>query len=150
MLAHILRLFLPAILPSWRFFDVIAPSPRIQFSLLNTATDTSRNWQEFRPRPKRLSFMKMLSSMAWNPEWNEALFMLSCAERLIDQPTAHSENEIMNRIMDKLTSTSPYLTRKSTHLQFRLLLIQRLPSTELQQKIIFHSRIQPLPARELK
>ena len=36
---QIIRLLLPALIPSWRFFDVVAPSPRIEFVLLETAGD---------------------------------------------------------------------------------------------------------------
>jgi hypothetical protein len=44
-----LKLLLPALIPSWRFFDTIAPSPRIEFTLLKTAQDASGAWREFRP-----------------------------------------------------------------------------------------------------
>ena len=31
---NVLKLLIPALLPSWNFFDYITPSPRIQFTLL--------------------------------------------------------------------------------------------------------------------
>ena len=37
-----LKLLLPVLIPSWRFFDFIAPSPRIQFSLLKTELKKAR------------------------------------------------------------------------------------------------------------
>ena len=30
------KLLLPALIPSWSFFDVIAPSPRIEYALLRS------------------------------------------------------------------------------------------------------------------
>lgn len=36
--------------------------------------------------------------MLWNPVRNESLFLVSCAERLIEHPTVHSEEEILKRI----------------------------------------------------
>ncbi|MCF6337786.1 MAG: hypothetical protein L3J84_07510 [Gammaproteobacteria bacterium] len=147
---HILKLLLPAVIPSWRFFDVIAPSPRLQFALLHSATVSSgekSEWREFRPRPAHLSFLQMLGRMFWNPERNESLFLISCAERILQQPTQHSEDEILKRIIAELKANHAGLTGNATHLQFRLLLVQRQDS-RLQQQIVFHSRIQPLSAQE--
>jgi len=147
---HILKLLLPAVIPSWRFFDVIAPSPRIQFVLLNSAiapVDEKGEWREFRPRPAHLSFLQMLGRMFWNPERNESLFLVSCAERLLQQPTQHSEDEILKRIIAELKANHSGVTEATTHLQFRLLLVQRQDS-RLQQHIVFHSRIQPLSVQD--
>ncbi|MBL1274556.1 MAG: hypothetical protein COB30_000550 [Ectothiorhodospiraceae bacterium] len=142
MLNTIKRL-LPALLPSWRFFDFIVASPRIQFSLLKTENETSRQWQEFRPRPTQLSFAAMIKRLLWNPEWNESLFMVSCAERLLDQPTQHSEDEILKRIQHDITKnhSDTSAIHEASHLQFRILLINR-KGTELLQEIAFTSRIQ--------
>ncbi|HHJ81193.1 MAG TPA: hypothetical protein ENJ65_06125 [Candidatus Tenderia electrophaga] len=147
---HPLKLLLPAIVPSWRFFDFIAPSPRIQFALLNGADDTPQEWHEFRPRPAHVSFKQMLARMLWNPHWNESLFLVSCAERLIAFPTQHSEDEILKRIMADLKRHS--LATKvitATHLQFRLLMIKRQGSA-LQHSVHYHSRIQPLSGQTIQ
>ena len=91
-----LKLLLPALIPSWNFFDVIAPSPRIEYTLLNSQNESVTDWQEFRPRPEQLSFIQLLFRLLLNPRWNETLFMVSCAERILQNPTEyqHSENEI--------------------------------------------------------
>lgn len=143
---NILKLLPPALLPSWRFFDVIAPSSRVQFVLLDTEDETRSEWQEFRPRPATLSFTEMLKRMLWNPDWNESLFLVSCAERLLEHPTQHSEDEILKRIARELMANDtngPEMT--ATSVQFRLLLIQRKDSV-LHEHVVFHSRIQPLSA----
>ena len=93
-----LKLLLPALIPSWNFFDVIAPSPRVEYARLRSIGDASGDWKAFRPRPQRLSPLEMLTRLVWNPRWNESLFLVSCAERLGDIETAHSEAEIFKRI----------------------------------------------------
>ena len=144
-----LKLLLPALIPSWNFFDVIAPSPRIQFTLLNKEDEPPHEWHEFRPRPIHVSFMQMLKRMFWNPKWNESLYMLSCAERIIEKHTPHSENEIVNRIIKELKNTPENtLLLNATHLQFRLIVIQR-KNDQLHEEQTFLSRIQPLPMRDV-
>lgn len=93
-----LKLLLPALIPSWRFFDVIADSPRIEYTLLRSPGEPARDWQEFRPRPERFPLPAMLGRLVWNPRWNESLFVVSCAERLLAEPTTHSQDEIFHRI----------------------------------------------------
>jgi hypothetical protein len=113
-----LRLLAPALIPSWRFFKEVAPSPRIQYALIATRTQTPDVWTEARPRPAHLPFSAMLLRMLWNPRWNETLFMVSCAERLMDAPTAHSVEEIAKRIARDLGPQTGFL-------QFRLVFIHR-------------------------
>ena len=147
---HTLKLLLPALLPSWRFFDFIVASPRIQFALLSAENDSSCEWHEFRPRPARLSFMQMLGRMLWNPLWNESLFLVSCAERLVEHPTLHSEDEILKRIIQELQANpaGSHLLA-ATHLQFRLLLVQR-QGDQLDSEVVYHSRIQALAKRAVE
>ena len=112
-----LALLLPALIPSWNFFDVIAPSPRIEYALL-ASPDAIPDWREFRPRPQQVSPAAMLGRLFWNARWNETLFLVSCAERLKDQPTAHSEDEIFRRIAADIAPAAPWLT-------FRLVFVHR-------------------------
>jgi len=114
-----LQLLLPAIVPSWRFFDVIAPSPRIEFRRLRAPDDEAGVWQEFRPRPVRVSLAQMLARLFWNPSWNESLFLVSCAERLLDEPTAHSRDEIFARLAAGVAPDG------NDFLQFRLVVLRR-------------------------
>ena len=140
-----LKLLIPALLPSWRFFDFIAPSPRVQYALLNTQDETAREWHEFRPRPTHISFAQMLKRMVWNPKWNESLFLVSCAERLMEQPSSHSEDEILKRIIGGIKGSVAEVDAVGcSHIQFRLLLVQRVGS-ELQEEVVFYSRIESLP-----
>lgn len=115
---HGLKLLLPALLPSWRFFDTIAPSPRIEYALLQHP-HAAAAWQEFRPRPARLPFGQMLLRLVWNPRWNQSLYLVSCAERLMTNPTAQSEREIIERINAEFADAS------ESWLQFRLVFVSR-------------------------
>lgn len=139
---HAFRLLLPALIPSWRFFDTIAPSPRIEFALLQTAQDEPIEWQEFRPRPARLSASRLLMRLFWNPKWNESLFLVGCAERLMSEPTEYEAREILRRIRADLqrrgrdTETLPYL-------RFRLAFLSR-QGREIRKDIVFLSSINHL------
>lgn len=117
-----LQLLLPALIPSWNFFDVIAPSPRVEYALIPTAEATPETWREFRPRPERVTPGAMAARLLWNPLWNESLFLVSCAERLIDNPTAHSEDEIFKRIAADLARGG---AAPDSWLAFRLVFVAR-------------------------
>ena len=130
-----IKLLLPALIPSWNFFDVISSSPRIQYILLGTDHSVISDWQEFRPRPKTITSSIILKRMIWNPTWNESLFLVSCAERLMENYTQHSEDEILNRIGNDFSYDT-----ELTYLQFRLEYVVK-KGTELNKEIMFTSRI---------
>lgn len=134
-----LKLLLPALIPSWRFFDVIAPSPRIEFTLLGAEEGVLEQWQEFFPRPAHLSLMDMLKRIFWNPHWNESLFLVSCAERIIKDPTDHSSQEILKRIRASLNLNAIDVIQ-NPYLQFRLVFVIR-HGVELQKHITFISPV---------
>lgn len=94
-----LKLLLPVIFPSWRFFSSIGPSPRIHYTFLQNENDTPDAWQEFRPRPAKVSLKNGLWRLLHNPEWNETLYINTCAERLFEGYSEMREQEIMRRIL---------------------------------------------------
>jgi hypothetical protein len=98
-----LKLFLPVLFPSWRFFSSIGPSPRIEFSLLQDEKDEPLKWQEFRPKPTKISFVKGLLRLFHNPRWNETLYLNTCAERLFEGYSEMREQEIMWHILTSLS-----------------------------------------------
>ena len=87
-----LALILPVLIPSWRFFRAVDPSPRVQWKRGCGA------WQELRPRPQRLGPGAMLRRLVWNPHWNDMLFVVSCAERLEQGPDPVALREIARRV----------------------------------------------------
>lgn len=117
------KLLLPALIPSWRFFSDIAPSPRVEFCLQDKTQTLLWEWQEFRPRPQRLPLWRMVLRMFWNPDWNESLFLVSCSERMIEAPTHHSVKEIQNRIRRDLLKHPTLPT--GAQLRFRLVFVRR-------------------------
>lgn len=115
---HILTLVLPALIPSWRFFDEIRPSPRIEFATFDAAGGIITDWVDARPRPLRVSLGRMVARLFWNPRWNEGLFLVSCAERILENPTTHSQTEIARRIARGLDGAP-------ASVQFRIVLVKR-------------------------
>ena len=113
---HLLSLFLPTVIPSWRFFKTVAPSPRIEYRLIEG--ECFGDWQEDRPRPAHLGLGQILRRMLWNPAWNEQLYLVSCSERLIDEPSQHSVDEINLRV-------ARLLPAGQQELQFRLVFVSR-------------------------
>ena len=142
-----LRLLLPALIPSWRFFSAVAPSPRVEYALLSRPGARARNWREFRPRPARLSLGQMLGRMLWNPVWNEQLFLVSCAERLMENPTAHSIDEIARRVSTGIPA-APAGQAEPGYLQFRLVFVSREGAAILRD-VEYLSEVRPrtLPER---
>lgn len=132
-----LALLMPALIPSWNFFDVIAPSPRIEYALRPSSAVPEDGWREFRPRPERLTVAERLRRLAWNPRWNETLFLVSCAERLIQAPTDHSQDEIFARLAADLSAEAG-LTGNEPWLSFRLVFVSR-EGQELQREVLFQS-----------
>ncbi|WGW04445.1 hypothetical protein [Tropicibacter oceani] len=108
-----LSLLLPALIPSWRFFKTVAPSPRVEYRL------DGGDWTECRHRPDSVSLGRMLRRMLWNPRWNEQLFLVSLSERLVAEPTQHSLDELNKRIA-RLSGAQP-----GARLQFRLVFVCR-------------------------
>ncbi len=121
-----LSLLLPALIPSWRFFDSITASPRIEF---RTAPQSS--WQEFHPRPKSLSAAQTISRLFYNPHWNETLYLVSCCERILDTNCPHAIAQVQTRI-GRATENSPGLT-------FRITLVER-QGTALVTSVAFTSQ----------
>ncbi len=142
VMLNTLKLVLPVIIPSWHFFDVIAPSPRIEYAILKDGEEAPIAWMELRPRPKTISFLTMLRRMLWNPVWNETLFLVSCSERLIANPTQHSEDEIFDRVFADIEFSDCFENTKC-FVQFRLMSVRRELS-ELIREETFRSTIRPL------
>jgi len=117
-MANPISLLAPALIPSWNFFDVIAASPRVEYALAEARDAVLDAWTEFRPRPARLSPAAMLARLFWNARWNESLYLVSCAERLVEEPTAHGEDEIFRRIAADLAGEG-----RPPWLSFRLLFV---------------------------
>jgi hypothetical protein len=122
-----LRLLLPAIVPSWRFFDAVTASPRLDYALLPGANAIAQEWHAFRPRPAMLPLGTMLRRLLWNAQGNENLFLVSLAERLMHaaspETVAHSQRELLLRVARHLDRAG--LSYRGDFLQIRLRLVDR-------------------------
>lgn len=99
---QLLNLLLPALFPSWRFFDVIGPSPRIELGLIDAPDDEPTDWRECRPRPQRLGIWDRVKALFWNPGWNETLYLGNCSERIIQGQLEPCIEEIRQRLLNDL------------------------------------------------
>ncbi|NQY79075.1 MAG: hypothetical protein HRT47_02065 [Candidatus Caenarcaniphilales bacterium] len=135
-----LKLLLPILLPSWQFFKEIAPSPRIEFRLLSSPNENI-NWQEFRPRPRKISLLSNILRFFYNAEWNETMYMINCAESLIIEPSQHADTEIKMRIKKYLITSGSSLENK--FLEFRIIFINRKAS-DLETHILYESSLEEL------
>ena len=127
-MANTLKLLLPALFPSWRFFDVIAPSPRIEVAVASDpeapAPAEGSAWRDLRPKRHRIGLADRLVSFFWNPRWNETLFLATCAERLMQEPNEHSAQEIVCRVRADLLAEAAD-TNPSSYFRFRLVFVSR-------------------------
>ncbi len=132
-----LSLLLPALIPSWRFFKTVEPSPRIEISLAQEGGWS--DWAERRPRPAHVGFWAMLRRMFWNPAWNADLYLVSCAERMTAGYCAHSDAQIIAGVREALTGQGARLFR------YRLVFVLR----EEARMVMFIEYESPvLPLRE--
>lgn len=138
-----LSFVLPVLIPSWRFFKSIEPSPRVQWALFSERNLAPIVWQEFRPRPLAVTRLSMVLRLFWNPSWNDALFVVSCAERIQQDPTTHSIQEISRRIQSDIEKMGMGVTDKM--LRFRLVFVRR-EGGALVQEIVFLSDAVPAAA----
>jgi len=138
-------LILPVLVPSWRFFKTIEPSPRVQWTLIPDCGDAAEDWQEFRARPENVSPFQMLLRLFWNPAWNETLFLVSCAERIQEHPTDHSINEIRRRILHEFVRTP--IDAVGKRFQFRLVFVHR-DGPKISKEIVFLSETFPITSGE--
>lgn len=122
MIFKIFKLLLPALIPSWRFFDVIAASPRIQYRVFSNKKDKVI-WEDYRPRPAYIAFLTMLKRLFWNPWWNDTLFLTACAERIMQQDCNHAVHTIATHILKDLEKADPQ------NMQFRLIYLYREGTT---------------------
>lgn len=112
-------LVLPILLPAWRFFQTVEASPRIEWS---GEWSGGQGWQPLCQPPARLSVARMIGSLFWNPQRNDALFMVSCAERLDARPADHSVAEIRARVRRAAGGAA-------TALQFRVVFVWEADGT---------------------
>lgn len=134
-----IQLFLPVIVPSWRFFGGIGPSPRVEYTLLQHASDVPKTWHEFRPRPPAICFWGKVRRLFLNSTWNETLYINTCAERLFLEYAWMREQEIIRRILDAYHRGNIISDAKAQFLAFRIRMVIR-EHHSVTQPVVFVSQ----------
>lgn len=130
-------LALPALIPSWRFFQTIEASPRIEWTFLDTAREISTRWYPFRPLPETVTPLQMLCRLFWNPAGNEALYVVSCAERIALADCPHATEQITARILRDVAKHPKNTCLKL--MQFRLVFVTQ-KGGNLSSDVVFVSK----------
>ena len=117
-------LVLPVVVPSWRFFDVIAPSPRIEFAWSEAPDTPPALWREFRPLPSSLTRSQHLRRLWWDPQGNESLYLLSCADKVWADHSAFAIVEIRHRLWRAVAQGE--IAREGRYLSYRIRTIERV------------------------
>jgi hypothetical protein len=80
----------------------------------------------------------MIRRLFWNAKWNETLYLVSCAERLVENPTQHSVDQFFNRLTANLSQEEK--TGIVKFIKFRLVFIGRQGS-DLVEQICYESPV---------
>lgn len=130
---QVLKLLVPALVPSWRFFKSIEPSPRVQWNVMGK----SAAWHDLNVRPERVGLLTMLLRLFWNPDWNEGLYAVSLAERLVVAPSPHARDEMFRLIVRRFGAT----LNPQDRVHFRLIFVSR-EGERLVEELMFQSERQ--------
>ena len=82
--ATAVRLLGPVLVPSWRFFDVVGPSPRVEYAVLQHAAAEPAQWHRLALTLPNVSLTMLLWHLLYNAERNDLLFLVSCCERVLE------------------------------------------------------------------
>ena len=138
------RLLGPVLVPSWRFFDVVGPSPRIEYGFQLTADVAPACWHRLEFAPLAVSLTQMLLRLFFNAQRNDMLYLVSCCERVLEGasddvsgraaiPAAGSacpppQREILLRALLHARQTGPLAIASTAEgwLRFRILEVRRV------------------------
>lgn len=120
-----IKIILPALFPSWRFFSSIGPSPRLYYAFIGNEADEPQLWQEFRPRPFNISLRERVWRLLHNPQWNETLYINTCAERLFEGYSEMRVQEIMRRLLVAVSRAEISVGANDKYLVYRIGAIMR-------------------------
>jgi hypothetical protein len=120
-----IKLFIPVLFPSWRFFSGIGASPRIQYAFLQSEQGEPETWNNFRVIPPQVGFKNAFVRLFFNPVWNETLYINTCAEHLFEEYSAMREQEIMRRLLAAIERGEVVATPKARYLVYRIVALIR-------------------------
>lgn len=143
-----IRLLLPVVFPSWRFFSGIGPSPRIQYGFIEEGFEAPHAWHSFRAIPPQLTWRQAITRLFYNPVWNETLFMHSCAEHVFEQASSFHAQEIMRRLLEAVERGELSVPAYPVRFMYRLLAVVR-DHDQLVSSVAFVSESVELPVNPL-
>lgn len=91
---RLIGLFLPVLFPSWRFFETIGASPRIEVGL-------GARWVSAVSLPSSLTAFDLVWRILWNPQRNEALYLTALAERALADPVGPAQGLLAARLAQR-------------------------------------------------
>ena len=143
--SHSLALFLPALAPSWRFFEEIKPSPRIEIAVLRGERAEARRWSEFRPKPETVSIGALIVRLVFNPHRNENLYLLTACEKLLLEESQAARRTILARIRSDLSgvAASEAQNPERSWVVFRIAALRR-EGGALVKEVAYESAPEPL------
>lgn len=94
-----LKLLLPILFPSWRFFSGIGPSPRFDIGFFRQGDVDPQDWIDMNQLPEKIGFKQGLLRLFHNPVWNDRLYINTCAEHLFEVNSEFREQEIAGRLL---------------------------------------------------
>jgi hypothetical protein len=135
----LLKLFLPIIFPSWRFFSSIGPSPRIEVGFVADTNSEPEEWLPFRRLPKKINFTLALQQLFHNPLWNERLYINTCAEHLFEGYSEFREREIGERLVAAVLKKEIVFDGEFHYLVFRIRALE-VEAGQVKDEIVFVSK----------
>jgi len=135
----LLKLLLPILFPSWRFFSSIGPSPRIEVGFVADKNFESQEWLPFRPLPKRINFTLALQQLFHNPLRNERLYINTCAEHLFESCSEFREREIGQRLVAAALRKEIVVDGEFHYLVFRIRALESIAG-QVCDEVVFVSR----------
>lgn len=145
-----MKFLLPILFPSWRFFSSIGASPRVEFGFAADINQPPAAWMLFRRLPARVGFWRGLGRLLHNPQWNECLYVNTCAEHLFDAPSAFREQEIA-RILLKAIAAGDYVVPQDARFviyRIRAVVRDEVNSTVIRNEVAFVAQPLALTAQE--
>ncbi|AQT59298.1 hypothetical protein [Cellvibrio sp. PSBB023] len=134
-----LKLLLPILFPSWRFFSSIGPSPRIDVAFVTEKNAEPQTWLPFRPLPETVGFAAGVRRLFHNPAWNEQLYINTCAEHLFEEPSDFYAQEIGVRLVAAASNKEIIVDDTSRYLVFRIRTIE-FDAGQVSDEVVFISQ----------
>lgn len=135
-----IKLLLPVLFPSWRFFSGIGPSPRFDIGFVKEGETDPLHWIDLSQLPKQLGIWHGVGRLFHNPVWNDWLYINTCAEHLFEFNSDFREREIADRLLSLFQANANKIPDEASYFCFR---IRAIESDDLypREKIAFFSKL---------